>query len=122
MSESNLISISLALSIIGIIILFFISDRIKVKEYQIKDIMLDKTLSKDLLEKDIIVKGIITNLKETANSLLIIISENKNYLKIIVYKKNNLVKLKEGQRIEVKGKLKTFEKEFEIEASEIKLI
>ena len=122
MSESNLISISLALSIIGIIILFFISDRIKVKEYQIKDIMLDKTLSKDLLEKDIIVKGIITNLKETANSLLITISENKNYLKIIVYKKNNLVKLKEGQRIEVKGKLKTFEKEFEIEASEIKLI
>ena len=122
MSESNLISISLVLSLIGIIILFFISDRIKVKEYQIKDIMLDKTLSKDLLEKDIIVKGIITNLKETANSLLITISENKNYLKIIVYKKNNLVKLKEGQRIEVKGKLKTFEKEFEIEASEIKLI
>ena len=122
MSESNLISISLVLSLIGIIILFFISDRIKVKEYQIKDIMLDKTLSKDLLEKDIIVKGKITNLKETANSLLITISENKNYLKIIVYKKNNLVKLKEGQRIEVKGKLKTFEKEFEIEASEIKLI
>ena len=122
MSETNLISISLALSIIGIIILIFISDKIKVKEYQIKEIMLDQTLSKSLLEKEIQVKGVITNLKETSNSLLITISENKNNLKVIVYKKDKVIKLNKGQRIEVKGKLKTFEKEFEIEATEIKVI
>ncbi len=116
MAESTLINISLFMAIIGIIILFFISDKIKIKEYNLNEI------SEELIDKEIKINGKIEDIKELKNSLLLTLSENKNKLKVIIYKKDKIVGLKKNQMIEVTGKLKIYEKEFEIEAEEIKII
>jgi len=116
MIESNLIKISLILSLVGIVILILISDKIKIKDYQINE------LSKEVLEKEVTVSGKIVNIKETPGLEIITISDNTKPIKVVLFKDENKIQLKKGQEIEVTGKLKIYQKDFEIEAKEIKII
>ena len=43
-------------------------------------------------------------------------------IKVVLFKDENKIQLKKGQEIEVTGKLKIYQKDFEIEAKEIKII
>ena len=115
MTESLLIKVSLVFSIIGIIILFFISDKIKPKEYQINK------LTKDELEKEVKIIGKIKNLKQLNKGLLITLEDKTSSIKVILFENKN-IKLRTGINIEVIGKLKTYQKEFEIEAHEINIL
>ncbi len=116
MTESILIKITLIMFLIGILILIIISDKTKIKEYPINKI------SKDLIEKEIKITGKISNLKETKDYIIVNITNDKNSIKSIIYKNKTSLKLKEGQKVELTGKVKVYEKEFEIEAIEIKIL
>lgn len=116
MTESLLIKISLVLSIIGIIILFFISDKIKPKEYQIS------FLSKEQLEELVKIKGQITDIKELKDLTVLTIKDKSGLIKVTLLKNNQIIKPKKGQEVEVIGKFRTFRKDFEIEAQEIKIL
>ena len=116
MAESLLIKISLVLSIIGIIILFFISGKIKPKEYQIN------FLSKNNLEELVKIKGKITDIKESKGLTMLTVADKSSEIKVILQKSNQIIKPKKGQEIEVTGKFRTFRKDFEIEAEEIKVL
>ena len=116
MAESLLIKITLVISIIGIIILFFISDKLKPKEYQIN------FLSKENLEELVKIRGKITDLKETQGITILTIEDKSGPIKVTLFKNNQIIKPRKGQFVEVIGKFKTFRKEFEIEAKEIKIL
>ena len=106
--------ITLVLSIIGILLLFFISDKIKPKEYSLSE------LSKEVLEKEIKVKGEITKITEKPELTIMYIKDStEKEIKVISFGKLNL---KKGLNIEVIGKLKSYKNELEIEAKEINLI
>ena len=116
MEESLLIKISLIMSLVGIILLFLISNKIKVKEYPVN------LLSKELLENHVTVTGIVTNLKESPKFLFLTIEDkNKDIIKVLLDNKKG-IRLRKGLEIKVTGKLKVYQKEFEIEASEIKIL
>ena len=116
MAESFLIKVSLVMSIIGIIILFFIADKFKPREYQIS------LLSKENLDDLIIIKGEIVNIKESNAVSILTIKDKSGEIKVALFKNNQIINPKKGQIVEVMGKFKAFRKEFEIEAKEIKIL
>ena len=104
------------MSIVGIIILFFISDKLKPKEYSIS------LLSRENLENTIKVNGKITDIKETKDISVLTLKDGSGEIKVTLFKNNQIIKPKKGQFVEVIGKYKIFRKEFEIEAKEIKIL
>lgn len=114
MVEDFLIKISLVFSIIGIIILFLISDKIKPKEFQISK------LSKDELEQEVKIIGKIKTLKQSNEMTALTIEDKTDSIKVILFEKD--LKLKTGLKVEVIGKFKAYQKEFEIEADSVKVL
>ncbi len=108
--------LSLIISIIGLVVLFLISERIKPKEYQIN------LLSKENLEQLIKIKGKITNIKEVKGLSIMEVEDESGKIKVILSKKDQIVKPKKGQEVEVMGKFQAYQKDFEIEAQEIKIL
>ena len=116
MAEDLLLKVSFVLSIVGIIILFFILDKVKPKEYNIN------LLSKENLDEFVKIKGEITEIKETNSLSILTVKDESKSINVILNKKNQIIKPKKGQKVEVTGKFRTFRKDFEIEAEEIKIL
>ncbi|MEK6936491.1 MAG: OB-fold nucleic acid binding domain-containing protein [Nanoarchaeota archaeon] len=116
MAEDLLVKIALVVTIVGIIILFLISDKVKPREYQIN------LLSKENLDQLVKIKGEITEIKETQSLSLLTVEDKKGKIKVVLSKKHQIVKPKKGQEVEVIGKFKTFREDFEIDAEEIKIL
>ncbi|MBS3171047.1 OB-fold nucleic acid binding domain-containing protein [Candidatus Woesearchaeota archaeon] len=116
MAESFLIKLSLVISIAGLIILFFISEKIRPKEYQIN------LLSKENLEQLIKIKGTINNVKEIKGLIIMTVEDKSGEIKVILSRKNQILKPEKDQEVEVIGKFKAYQKDFEIEAQEIKIL
>ena len=114
MDENFLIKLSLIATLFGIGLLIFVSDKIKVKEYKIEEI------NETQLDQDIRVVGKIVSIKETSK-LLILTLKNKKEIKAALLKEDK-IEFKKGMMVEVIGKLETFEKEFQIEARQVRAL
>ena len=90
MAESFLIKLSLVMSIVGIIILFFISDKLKPKEYSIS------LLSRENLENTIKVNGKITDIKETKDISVLTLKDGSGEIKVTLFKNNQIIKPKKS--------------------------
>ena len=102
------------MTIIGIIILFLVSSKVKIKEYPINK------LSKEVLEQEVKITGKIKNLKQTKDLTILTVEDKTDSIKVVLYEKN--IELKLGLKIEVIGKFKVYQKEFEIEANEVNIL
>lgn len=112
MKESTLLKIALLVSLVGIIILFSISENITIDEKTINQ--LDRT------DEEVLLRGIVTRVTELETvSFIEITQENK--ITVVLFK-DYPIDLKEGEVVEVIGKTEEYKGEFEIIGKEVRVI
>ena len=112
MEEKTLFKIALICSLLGLLLLFTISDSIEIKRYYIKDI------TKDLENKEVKVQGIITRISETPGLYLLDIQDSTGKITAILFKEEN-VNLTLNSNIITHGKVKIYKNKPELEVSQI---
>lgn len=114
MKENTLLKIALICSLIGLIILYFISTKIEVKDY--KPSILNRNVGDDIK-----LKGTITKITDRGNVILIEVNQ-ENKINVVLFTNNDELKLKSGDSIEVIGKVQEYKGKNEIVAQKIRVI
>ena len=112
MKEKMLLKISLITSIIGILILLIILDKIDISDSNISSI------NKDLVDKQVKIKGEITRLTETTGLYIINIKDNTGNIDVIVFKEEKL-ELEKGNIVEIEGQVTEYQDKLEVIAKKI---
>ena len=115
MDERILLKISLITSLVGILVLLIILEKIDVSDSNISAI--DKNLS----EKQVKIKGEITRIRETPAFSMINVKDNTENIDVIVFKEESL-ELKEGDIIQVEGQVTEYQGKLEILAKRIVIL
>ncbi len=110
MKEKTLLKTALIASLIGILILLFISSRLEVNEKTISNI--DETDIGSSLKID----GVITNIRKTNTITLIDIAQLEE-MKVVVF--NNEIELNRGDYVEITGKIEEYKGLTELIADKI---
>ncbi|MEA3378163.1 MAG: hypothetical protein U9Q69_00840 [Nanoarchaeota archaeon] len=113
MNEKKLEKVALAVSLIGILLLMFVSANIKKDEMRIADI------NKSFLEEKVKVSGKVYDLIEKNDFFIFTLVDNKS-IKVIGFK-NGYLELYDGDHVLVEGMVTEYENILEIEANLIKL-
>lgn len=111
MKERTIFKISLAIALIGIILLPFMpgqSEKLKIKD-----------ISKKYLDKKIQTYGKVSSIKTYGDFQVIVITHNNSTVQITMDKPVKLIK---NQAILVKGSLKKYKQSLQIQADKIQLL
>ena len=110
MRDSTLLKISIIISIVGILSLFFISDSIVIDET-------DTNRIEKYKDKTIKILGIIEETSKTESATFIKVRQ-PNIVNVIVFESLNLTK---GSYVEVTGKVDEYSDEYEILADKVRV-
>jgi len=110
--ESQLLKVSLIFSLIGILILFYLTYTLEAKRYDIN------SLTKDNIDDIVKVKGIIESYGETPGLYLIDLKDDTGRITVVVFKDEE-IELIEGLEIEIIGQVTEYQNKLEIIAKEI---
>jgi len=116
MKDKTLLKTAISFSIIGLIVLFFYSDKIEVDEITIEK------LDEMEIGKTVKIKGYVedvTNLEKVA--FLRIAQEKTETVSIVLFKEEN-ISLEKGDYVEVTGEIEEYEGEKEIIGNLVKRI
>ena len=116
MREKTLLKTALICSFIGLVILFFISDKISVDRVNISD------LEKEELGRDINLIGKIEKVTNMDKVIFLEISELKTEKVSVVLFKDRDLDLIEGNYVEINGEIDEYNGKREIIANSIKII
>jgi DNA/RNA endonuclease YhcR with UshA esterase domain len=114
MKEKTLLKTALVCSIIGVTVLFFVSEFIEVSESELKDITIDD------LDRYVKVIGTVSKVVNTEKVIIMDIVQ-PHELKVVVFKDKD-ISLNKGDYIEVLGKVEEYEGELEIIGDRIRII
>ena len=114
MKETTLLKIALICSLIGLIILYFISTGIDVKDYK------PSTLNKNVGD-DVKLKGTIAKITDKGSVVFIEVNQ-QNPVSVVLFNKDDNSKLKNGDNVEIIGKIQEYNGKNEIIAQKIKII
>ena len=116
MKEKTLFKIALICSFAGLIVLFFISDRISIDRINISEI------NKEKLGKEIKIIGKIERVTNTDKVMFLEISEMKTEsISVILFKERD-IELREGAYVEIEGEIDEYNGKREIIANSMKII
>ena len=116
MKEKTLLKIALITSLLGILILYLISDNINLEEKNIEKITID---NKDEFVK---IKGKVSNVIDTEKVTIIEITQ-PNEIKVVLFKNDNKpTAIEKGQEVEIIGKVDEYEGSLEIIANKARII
>lgn len=114
MNEKDLFKISLLCSLVGILILLIISERIEAPSIKISEI------NKELIEKQVKISGNITSITQKPGILIFNVKDETGQIKVITFGEE--VKLERNLAVEIEGIIKEYQGALEIEAKQIKLL
>ena len=114
MKENTLLKIALICSLVGLVILYFISTRIEIKDYK------PNVLSNNVGD-DVKLHGKITKITDKGNAVFIDISQQFP-ISVVVFSDGNISKIKKDDFIEVFGKVQNYNGKDEIIAQKIRII
>ena len=114
MKESNLLKIALVCSLVGLFALYLLSEKIELKDY--KPIALNKNIG-----DDVELKGTITKISSKGNVVFIEIAQ-QNPVDVVLFTNENNLNLKDGDFIEVMGKVQEYNGKNEIIAQIVRVI
>lgn len=115
MEEKTIFKASLVCSIIGILLIIFISDNLEAKTFNISDINVA------MLDQEIKVIGNISAIRQTKGLTILTLKDNSGSIPVIVFKRNNEIFLK-GSKVEITGDVSEFKNELQITAKQIKTL
>jgi len=114
MKETTLLKIALICSLVGLVALYFISARIDINNYK------PNVLSRNAGD-DVNLKGTITKISDKGNVVFIDVSQ-QNLVNVILFTDNDNLNLKNGDDVEVIGKVQEYNGKNEIIAQKVRVI
>ena len=115
MKEKNLLKMSLIVSLIGILTLLFILNKIELTSFNIQNI------TKDNLDEKVKIKGELVKITETPGLYILNVKDFSGEIIIIVFKDEPL-ELKVGDVLEIEGQVSSYKDKIEIIAKKITII
>ena len=115
MKEKTLLKISLITSLVGILILLVILDKIDVSDSNIN------AINKTFLDKQVKIKGEITRITETPGLYIMNVKDNTGDIDVIVFKEEKL-ELEKGNIIQIEGQVTEYQGKLEIIAKKIVIL
>ena len=112
MKENTLLKIALICSLVGLIVLYFISTKIEVKDYK-------PNFNKNIGD-DVKLKGTITKITDAGNVVFIDVSQ-QNPITVVLFTEDDL-KLISGDDIEVIGEVQEYKGKNEVIEKKIRKI
>jgi DNA/RNA endonuclease YhcR with UshA esterase domain len=112
MQEKTLLKISLVTSLVGILVLLIILDKIDVSDSNIN------AINKTLNERQVKVKGEVTRITETPGLYILNIKDNTGNIDVIIFKEEKL-DLEKGNIIQVQGQVTEYQGKMEIIAKKV---
>ena len=116
MQEKTLLKIALICSLLGLLILYLISDNIEIKEKNIEKITID---NKDEFVK---LNGIVNNVIDTEKVTLIKILQPQEITVVLFKNENKTMPIQQGNEVEVIGKVDEYEGKMEIIADRLRVV
>ena len=113
MKETTLLKIALICSLIGLIILYFISSKIEIKDYK-------PNLVNENIGTDVKLEGIVTKISDKGSVVFIEVSQ-QNPMTVVLFTNDN-INLKNGDNVEVIGEVQEYNGKNEIIAQKIRVI
>lgn len=115
MQEKTLLKISLITSLVGILILLVILDKIDISDSNINQV------NKTFLDKQVKIKGEITRITETPGLYIMNIKDNTGSIDVIIFKEEKL-ELEKGNIIEVQGQVTEYQGKLELIAKKVVIL
>ena len=116
MREKTLLKIALVISLVGLSILYLISGNIQIKEKSIEKITFD---SKDEMVK---VRGIVSKIADTEKVTILEITQPTEIVVVVLKGNNDTTPIKEGNEVEIIGKVDDYNNKLEIIAKKARII
>ena len=113
MKENMLLKIALICSLAGLIILYFISTKIEVKDYK-------PILNKNIGD-DVKLNGIVTKITDKGKVVFIEVNQ-QSPITVVLFTDDNNLTLKNGENIDVVGEVQEYNGKNEIIAQKIMVI
>lgn len=114
MKETTLLKIALLCSLVGLVILYFISTKIEIKDYK------PNKLSQNVGD-DVRLQGTIAKITDKGNVVFIEVNQ-QNPITVILFTDSNNLKLNNGDNIEIVGKVQEYKGKNEIIAQKIRMV
>ena len=116
MKEKELLKVALICSLVGVTVLYLLSENIEIKEKDIEKITLDD------IDKNVKVEGIVKDLFEN-DKVMIMGIEQPQEIKVVLFKnKNESILINKGNNLEIIGKVEEYEGELEIIGHRVRVI
>lgn len=112
MKENTLLKVAMICSIIGLVVLYFVSARMELKEYR-------PSLSKNIGD-DVKLKGTVAKITDKGEVIFIEVIHQNNLNAVLFTDRE--IPLKEGDSVEITGTVQEYNGKEEIIADEIKVI
>lgn len=116
MREKTLLKIALIVSLAGLLILYIISGNIEIKEKTLEKITLE---NKDEMVK---VRGIVSRLTDTEKVAIMEITQPAEVTVVLFKGSNESIPIKEGNEVEIIGKVDEYEGKLEIVAQRARIV
>ena len=113
MKEATLLKIALICSLVGLVVLYFISTKIEVRDY--KPALLNKNIGDDVK-----LQGTITKINDQGNVIFVDVIQ-QNSVSVVLFSGND-INLKNGDKVEVIGKVQEYNGKNEIIAEKVRVI
>ena len=114
MKETTLLKTALICSLAGLVILYFISTKIEIKDYS------PSKLNKNIGD-DVKLKGTVTKITDKGNVVFIEVNQ-QSQINVVLFTAENNLKLKEGDNVEVIGKVQEYNGKNEIIAENVRFM
>ena len=116
MKEKNLLKIALICSVVGILILFIVSQNISVEEKTISRITFED------MDKKVKIKGFVENVIDTEKVVIINVVQPQNMDVVLFKEENETIDVKKDDLIEVIGKVEEYKGELEVIGQRVRVI
>ena len=116
MEEKTLLKMALICSLLGLLILYLISNNIEINEKNIEKITLE---NKDEFVK---LRGIVSNVVDTEKVVIMEITQPQQMTVVLFKDENKTIPIYEGNEIEVIGKVDEYEGKMEIIADRLRVV
>ncbi len=115
MKEKTLLKVALLTSLVGILILLFILEKIDLSSSNIANI------TKDNLDEKIKIKAEVTKVTETPGLYILDVKDFTGSIKVVVFKDEPL-EIKQGDILEIEGQVTSYKDQVEIIAKKITVL
>jgi DNA/RNA endonuclease YhcR with UshA esterase domain len=116
MQEKTLLKIALITSLLGLLVLYLISDNIEIKEKNIEKITIE---NKDEFVK---LRGIVNKVIDTEKVTIMEITQPQQITVVLFKNENKTMPIQQGNEIEIFGKVDEYEGKLEIIADRLRVV